>query len=189
MIFKHNIIKNSSDLFIEFISLYFTFLWTKSPYIRDEVLGQGIVYFCLLPWQSWTSCSPTCWEAHPPPRPGARSHLGKEKCEIFFLSAFSIRLTWVIYLWVELTTGGNIIVVSLPVFKESKDGVEEEEEDHAQDDDLLEADGELWGGHLEGGEQGGGGVVVITIVTTAGAVALWTLTGHFSSSKFEFLIF
>ena len=37
------------------------------------------------------------------------------------------------------------------MFKEGEDGVEEEEEDHAQDDDLLDADGELWGGHLEGG--------------------------------------
>ena len=70
--FKHNIVWKSSDF-----SLYFSFHRTKSPYIRDE----GIVYFCLIPWQSWTSCSQTCWEAHPPPRLGVRSRLGTETCE------------------------------------------------------------------------------------------------------------
>ena len=74
------------------------------------------------------------------------------------------------------------------MFEEGEDGVEEEEEDHAQDDDLFEADGELWGGHLEGGEQGGG-TVVINIFTTAGAVALRTLTGHFSSLNSNFWYF
>ena len=69
-----------------------------------------------------------------------------------YLKLFNHCRTWVIYLWVELTTAGNIIVVPFPVFEEGKDRVEKKEENHAEYDDLLETDGELWGGHSEGGK-------------------------------------
>ena len=61
----------------------FSCIWTKSPCMRGIWEGwpvqKGIVYFCRLPWQSLTSGSLPCWEAPPPPRPGARSHLGAAK--------------------------------------------------------------------------------------------------------------
>ena len=44
--------------------------------------------------------------------------------------------------------------------EEGQDGVQEEEEDHAEDDDLLEAYAELRGGHLEGGQEGGADVIL-----------------------------
>ena len=106
-----------------------------------------------------------------------------------YLKYFNHCRTWVIYLWVELTAAGNIIVVPFPVFEEGKDRVEKKEENHAEYDDLLETDSELWGGHSEGGKLGGGAVVItiVTVVTTAGAVALGTLGhGHCSFLKFVF---
>ena len=42
-----------------------------------------------------------------------------------------------------LTTTGDVSVVLLPVVEEREDGVDEQEEDHAEDDDLLETDAEL----------------------------------------------
>ena len=62
-----------------------------------------------------------------------------------------------------LATTGDVSVVLLPVVEEREDGVDEQEEDHAEDDDLFEADAELRRGHVEwrnlGGRQTGIGIV------------------------------
>ena len=42
-----------------------------------------------------------------------------------------------------LTTAGDVSVVLLPVVEEREDGVDEQEEDQTEDDDLFETDAEL----------------------------------------------
>ena len=91
------------------------------------------------PGQSWTFCSPSC-SAGP---------------QISDLTSQTV--TW--YHIVRLLTGpagvgghlcvlggvADVSVVLLPVLQEGEDGVDEEEEDHAEDDDLLDTDAQLCG--------------------------------------------
>ena len=99
----------------------------------------------VLPWQSWTSCSPSCWvtQFHPRPVSGEGEHLTRMS---IIVQSFRNYFTCVVMLWklIVLADAGDVPVVLLPVVEEGEDGVDEEEEDHAEDGDLLGAHIELW---------------------------------------------